>query len=212
MALYAVGGNSPRIHPAAFVHPSASIIGRVEVGPGCYIGAGASLRGDWVTIKIGAGSNVQDYCTIHGAIGATVELAEDSHLGHGCVVHGARLERDVLVGMNAVVLDGVILGEGSIVGSGCVVPSGLEVPPRMLVVGVPGRVTSEVRPEMTRRKQAGTRWYQQLAARCLLDFREIEAAMCGDGWEDNTWGGPEVWTAWFDELTKDELTKEDPAG
>ncbi|MBK5257047.1 MAG: phenylacetic acid degradation protein PaaY, partial [Vicinamibacteria bacterium] len=78
MALYALGGNAPRIHPSTFVHPLASVVGRVEIGPSCYIGAGANLRGDWVTITVGPGSNVQDCCTVHGSIGQLVELAEDS--------------------------------------------------------------------------------------------------------------------------------------
>ena len=198
MALYALGGNAPRIHPSTFVHPLASVIGQVEIGPGCYIGAGANLRGDWVTIKVGAGSNVQDCCTVHGSIGQTVELAEDSHLGHGCVIHGARLERDVLVGMNAVVLDGAVIGEGSIVASGCVVPGRLDVPPRMLVVGVPGRITGEVRPEARRMKRAGTRWYQQLTERCLADFEELEVGTCRAGWKGDTWDGSEQWNTWFD--------------
>ncbi|MHB9149447.1 MAG: gamma carbonic anhydrase family protein [Thermoleophilia bacterium] len=203
MALYAVGGNAPRIHPSTFVHPLASVIGRVEIGPNCYIGAGANLRGDWVTIRVGPGSNVQDSCTVHGSVGETVELAENSHLGHGCVIHGARLERDVLVGMNAVVLDGAVIGEGSIVASGCVVPGGLQVPPGMLVLGVPGRITGEVRPEMRRSNLAGIRWYQQLAERCLLDFKELDPEVCRGGWEGDIWGGPEHWATLFDELTAD---------
>jgi phenylacetic acid degradation protein len=207
MGLYAVGGNAPRIHPSAFVHPLAAVIGRVEVGPGCYIAAGASLRGDWVTIRVGAGSNVQDACAIHGPIGGTVDLGEDSHLGHGSIVHGACLERDVLVGMNAVILDDAVIGEGSIVASGCVVPSGLEVPAGMLVVGVPGRVTGPVRPDMRRKKQIGTRWYQQLAERCLHDLREVDAAECGADWQGDAWRGQSEWTTWFDELEK-----EDPEG
>ena len=204
MGLYAVGGNLPRIHPTAFVHPLAAVIGRVEVGPGCYVGAGASLRGDWVTIKVGAGSNIQDSCAIHGSIGGTVELGEDSHLGHGSIVHGARLDRDVLVGMNAVVLDGAVIGEGCIIASGCVVPGGLEVPPGMMLVGVPGRVIGPVRPELKRSKQIGTRWYQQLARRCLADLHEVAAAECTGGWEQDSWDGTESWTTWFDELEKEE--------
>jgi phenylacetic acid degradation protein len=206
MPLYSVGGNAPRIHPAAFVHPLAVVIGRVEVGPRCYVGAGASLRGDWVTIRVGAGSNIQDSCAIHGPIDGVVDLGEDSHLGHGSIVHGARLERDVLVGMNAVVLDGAVIGEGSIVASGCVVPGGLQVPPGMMVIGVPGKVSGEVRPEMRRTKQLGTRWYQQLTRRCLLDFRELGAERCGSGWQGDVWAGSEEWTTWYDELEK-----EDPA-
>ncbi len=196
MALYAVGGNLPRIHPTAFVHPSASVIGRVEIGPRCYVGPGASLRGDWLTIRVGAGSNVQDCCTIHGFPGVTVELAEDAHLGHGCIIHGARVGRDVLVGMNAVVQDGAVLGDRCIVGAGCVVPAGLEIPADRLVVGVPGRVVGEVPASVRKNKGDGTRWYQELAARSLIDFEEVATDRCG--WDE---AGPKSWTTWFDELS-----------
>jgi carbonic anhydrase/acetyltransferase-like protein (isoleucine patch superfamily) len=125
MACYEVGGNRPRVHPSAYVHPLASLIGRVEVGPDCYIGPFASLRGDFGAIRVGAGANVQDCCTVHGAPGGEVVLEDDAHLGHGCIIHNALVGRNVLVGMNAVVLDGVVLGEGCVVGSCCVVPSGL---------------------------------------------------------------------------------------
>ncbi|MHB0978983.1 MAG: gamma carbonic anhydrase family protein [Thermoleophilia bacterium] len=201
MGLYAVGGNRPRIHPTSFIHPLASIIGRVEIGPGCYIGAGASIRGDWATILVGAGSNVQDSCTVHGAIGETVVLEEEAHLGHGCIVHGAHVGRDVLIGMNAVVLDGAVLGDRSVVGSGCVVPAGLKVPPGMLVVGVPGRVVGEAKAELRAFKKAGTGWYQQLARRCRADFAEVDAAMCAAEEAGGGRAGDPGWTTWFDELS-----------
>ncbi len=196
MALYSVGGNSPRIHPTAFVHPTASVIGRVEIGAGCYVGSGASLRGDWLTIRVGAGSNVQDCCVIHGFPGVTVLLEEESHLGHGCIIHGARVGRDVLVGMNAVVQDGAVLGDGCVVGAGCVVPAGLEVPAGRLIVGVPGKVVGEVPPAVRKNKRDGTRWYQELAVRCLLDLEEASPERCA--WDG---AGLESWTSWFDELS-----------
>lgn len=200
MGLYAVGGNLPRVHPSSFVHPLASVIGRVEVGPGCYIGPGASVRGDWATILVGAGSNIQDSCTVHGAPGETVVLEEEAHLGHGCVVHGAHVGNDVLIGMNAVVLDGAVLGDASVVGSGCVVPAGLEVPPGMLVLGVPGRIVGEAKAELRAFKEAGTSWYQQLARRCLADFVEVEAEVCVTKDADGAGSGTPGWGAWFDEL------------
>jgi phenylacetic acid degradation protein len=180
VAVYTFAGNRPVIHATAFIHPLASVIGRVEVGPECFIGPGASLRGDWLTIRLGAGSNVQDNCVIHGFPGVEVVLAEESHLGHGSIVHGARLERNVLVGMNAVVQDGVLLGEGVIVGSGCVVPTGMEVPAGKLVVGVPGKIVGDVRPELAAMKRRGTGWYQALARRLSQDFAEIDPEDCRD--------------------------------
>ncbi len=192
MAVYAVGGNRPRIHPASFVHPQASIVGRVVIGPGCYIGAGASLRGDWVTIRVGAGSNVQDSCTVHGQVGAEVILGEAAHLGHCCIVHGAHVGEDVLVGMGAIVQDGAVLGAGSIIGAGCLVPAGMEIPPGSLVVGVPGKIVGPVRPELAEHKSWGTRWYQKLARVCLKDFTEVALAECVSDDLDAT-----GWTPWI---------------
>lgn len=188
MALYAVGGNRPRIHQSSFVHPLAAVMGRVEIGPGCYIAAGAVLRGDWVTIRVGAGSNVQEGCVIHGYPGEEVVLEEDSHLGHGCVVHSAHVGRNCLVGMNATVTDGAELGESSIVGAGALVPMGMKVPAGMLVMGVPAKVVGEVRPELAEEKRGATRWYQELAKHCLEEFEEvdltagIEAGAADSGW------------------------------
>lgn len=178
MPVYQFGGGRPVIDSTSFVHPQAVVIGHVSIGPGCFIGPGAVLRGDWVAISLGAGSNVQDSCTIHGAPGTEVVLGPDSHLGHGCIVHGARLEENVLVGMNAVVLDDAVLGSGCIVGSGCVVPGKFIVPAGKVVVGVPARIVGDVSAEQARDKRRGTRWYQQLAQRCLFDLREVPLSEC----------------------------------
>jgi carbonic anhydrase/acetyltransferase-like protein (isoleucine patch superfamily) len=156
-------------------------LGRVQIGPGCYIGAGAVLRGDWVTISVGAGSNVQDNCVIHGDPGGQVLLAEDAHLGHGCVVHSARVGRNSLVGMMAVVSDGADLGEDCIVGAGALVPAGMVVPAGMLAVGVPARVVGEVRPELALEKRRGTRWYQELARRCRHEVNQVQLDVCLQG-------------------------------
>ena len=208
MAVYAIGGNRPRIHPSSFVHPLASVAGRVEIGPECYIGPGASLRGDWVIIRLGAGSNVQDSCTVHGAPGTEVRLEEGTHLGHGCTVHGAHLAPNVLVGMHAVVLDGVELGEGCVIGSGCVVPAGLVVPGGKLVVGVPGRIVGDVRPGLAAFKGEGTGWYRQMAGRVLADFEAVALEEClteRAGTAAGTEGaGVAPWSPWLDELTPQE--------
>jgi len=159
------------------------VAGRVDIGPECFIGSGASLRGDWLTIRVGAGSNVQDGCIIHGFPGAEVVLEEEAHLGHGCVVHGAHVGRNVLVGMNAVVQDDVVLGEGVIVGSGCVVPAGLQVPPGKLVIGVPGRIVGDVRAEVAESKRRGAAGYEEMTRRVNAagGFVSVEPAACPTG-------------------------------
>lgn|GEM_PF-157962 len=201
MAFYEVGGNRPRVHPSAYVHPLASLIGRVEIGEDCYIAPFASLRADFGIIRVAAGANVQDCCTVHGAPDGEVVLEEDAHLGHGCIIHNARVGRDVLVGMNAVVLDGVVLGEGCVVGSGCVVPSGLVVAPGKLLVGVPGRIVGDVHPDLAAYKRVGTRWYQHLAGRTRESIVEVSLDQCYAG-EDAP-----PWSSWI-EAELDTLAQE----
>ncbi len=198
MACYAFVGDRPSIHPTAFVHPTASIIGRVELGAGCFVGPFASIRADWLTIRVGAGSNVQDNCLIHGFPEDEVVLGEDSHLGHGCLIHGARLGRNVLVGMNAVVQDRVVVGDDVVIGSGCVVPMDMEIPPGKLVVGVPGRIVADVRPELAQMKRQGTRWYQQLAQAMReglapVDLEECRGDRLGTGSESGRIGWSGSW-------------------
>lgn len=178
MPIYAFGGTQPIIDPSAFIHPEAVIIGHVTVGARCYVGPAASIRGDFCSIRVGAGCNVQDSCVIHGYPGTEVILDEDCHLGHCCVIHGARLGRDVLVGMNAVILDEALLGAHCVVGSGCVVPAGFEVPPRKLAVGVPARIVADLSDERVQGKALGTRWYQQLAERSRWDMRTVSLEDC----------------------------------
>ncbi|MGF7130089.1 phenylacetic acid degradation protein [Paraburkholderia sp. EB58] len=171
MTLYAFKGVRPRIDPLAYVHPSAVLIGDVSIGPHCYIGPHASLRGDFGPIVVERGSNVQDGCVLHTGIGNACRLGADSHIGHGAIVHGATLEPGTMVGMNAVVMDGVVLGAASIVAACAFVKVGWHVPPRVLVAGVPGRVIRALSDDEIAAKASGTRIYQQLAHDCLQTLR-----------------------------------------
>ena len=137
-------GFIPVVHESAFVHPQAAVTGNVIIGKDCYIGPGAALRGDWGGIVLEDGCNVQENCTIHMFPGITVVLEAGAHIGHGAVVHGARIGRNVLIGMNAVVMDRVMVGAGSIVGALTFVPEGMEIPERKVVVGNPARIVKEV--------------------------------------------------------------------
>lgn len=159
---YEFKGVKPVVHETAFVHPQAAVTGNVRIGKNCYIGPGAALRGDWGRIIIEDGCNVQENCTIHMFPGVTVLLKEGAHIGHGAIVHGATIGRNCLVGMNAVIMDNVQLGDESIVGALSFIKEGQIIPARSLVVGNPGKIIKQVSDEMIAWKKEGTKLYQQL--------------------------------------------------
>ncbi|RAS23766.1 transferase hexapeptide repeat family protein [Paraburkholderia bryophila] len=173
MALFEFNGKRPRVDPSAYVHPSAVLIGDVTIGACCYIAPFASLRGDFGAVVVERGSNVQDGCVLHTGVDNHCWLGVDSHVGHGAIVHGATLEPNTMIGMHAVVMDGVVVGEASIVAACAFVRKDWRVPPRVLVAGVPGRVARLLSDEEIRAKSSGTRVYQQLAADCLRTLREV---------------------------------------
>jgi phenylacetic acid degradation protein len=172
MTVYSLDGIVPVVDPSSFVHPRATLIGDVIIGPRCYIGPGAALRGDMGRIVVEAGSNVQDNCVLHTFPAKEVRLEEDSHIGHGAVLHGCTVQRAALVGINAVVMDDVIVGEQSLVGAASFVRAGFIVPPRTLVMGAPARVIRELTAEEIAWKAVGTREYQELTVRCLTSLHE----------------------------------------
>lgn len=165
--VYAIDGVIPVIDPTAFVHPSAVLIGDVVVGPNCYVGPCASLRGDFGRILLQRGSNVQDNCTLHAFPGHDAIVEEDGHVGHGAVLHGCIVRRNALVGMNVVVMDGAEIGEESIVAAMAFVKAGFVVPPRTLAAGLPAKVMRDLRPDEVAWKSEGTDEYQRLARRSL---------------------------------------------
>jgi phenylacetic acid degradation protein len=172
--VFAFEGIVPVVHPSAFVHPNATVTGHVSIGRDVYVGPGAAIRGDWGSIEIADGCNVQENCVIHAFPGVTVVLEESAHIGHGAVIHGARIGRNALVGMNAVVMDNATVGEGAIVGALSFVPEGMQIAERMLAVGAPARVVKPVSDEMLAWKTAGTQLYQTLPARLHATLRPCE--------------------------------------
>ena len=165
LEVFSLDGVTPVVDPAAFVHPTAVLIGEVIVGADCYVGPGAVLRGDFGRLEMRPGSNLQDNCVVHCFPGETVLIEEDGHIGHGAVLHGCTIRRNALVGINAVILDGAEIGSCSMVGAGSLVPAKFMAPPRSLVVGSPARVVRELTAAEIHRKGKGTRLYQQLAGR-----------------------------------------------
>ena len=165
----------PVVDPSAYVHPLATVIGHVTIGPDCYVGSGAVLRGDWGKIILEAGCNVQENAVIHMFPQETVWLKHGSHIGHGAMIHGAQIGEQCMVGMNAVVLDGVRLGDESIVGALTLVKANTNWPKRSLIVGNPGKSIGSVTDEMIAHKIEGTALYQALPNDMHRYAQEVEA-------------------------------------
>ncbi|MFK3740263.1 phenylacetic acid degradation protein PaaY [Massilia sp. TN1-12] len=173
--VYEIDGIRPVVHPTAYVHPTAVLIGDVIVGPRCYVGPLASLRGDFGRLILEEGANVQDTCVMHGFPEDDTVVEADGHIGHGAVLHGCRVGRNAMVGMNAVVMDKAVVGAESIVGAAAFVKAGMQIPPRSLVLGAPARVMRDVTDEEIAWKSYGTRQYHDLNLRSLQTMREVEA-------------------------------------
>ncbi|MFN6177360.1 MAG: transferase hexapeptide repeat family protein [Flavobacteriales bacterium] len=171
---YEFNGYRPVVHPSAFVHPQAAVTGNVIIGRDVYIGPGAALRGDWGEIIISDGCNVQENCTIHMFPGVTVRLEEGAHIGHGAIIHGAHVGSNCLVGMNAVLMDNVVLGEGCIVGALAFLPADSIWEARKVIVGNPARVVKEVTDDMLAWKTEGTKLYQRLPSELQNTLKACE--------------------------------------
>lgn len=172
MPIYAYAGYTPVVDPTAFVHPTATLIGDAVVGPRCYVGPGASMRGDFGRVELRAGANLQDNCVMHTFPGRVALVEENGHVGHGAVLHGCHVGSGALIGIGAVIMDNVVIGEHALVAAMSFVKEGTQVPPRVLVAGVPARVVRELTATEIAWKSNGTRLYQELAQRSRAEMRE----------------------------------------
>jgi phenylacetic acid degradation protein len=175
MKVWEINGVRAVVHPSAYVHPSAVLIGDVIVGPRCYIGPLASLRGDFGRLVMEEGANLQDTCVMHGFPEGDTVIEVDGHIGHGAVLHGCRVGRNAMVGMNAVVMDQAVVGAESIVAAMSFVKAGMVIPPRSMVMGMPAKVVRVLTDEEIKWKSFGTRQYHELTVRSLETMREVEA-------------------------------------
>ena len=173
MPCYAIDNVTPVVHPTAYVHPTAVLIGDVIIGPRCYVGPAACLRGDFGRIVLKEGANVQDTCVLHGFPKQDTVVEENGHIGHGAVLHSCVVRRDALVGMNAVVMVEAEVGAETIVAACAFVPAGVKLPARHLVAGLPAKVIRPLRDEEVAWKLEGTKTYQDLAERSLRTMREV---------------------------------------
>ncbi|WP_443069936.1 gamma carbonic anhydrase family protein [Subtercola sp. YIM 133946] len=187
MSIVTFDGHTPAIDSAAWVAPSATVIGQVTVAAEASIFYGAVVRADSVGITLGAGSNLQDNVVVHGDPGFPAVIGEGVSVGHGAVVHGCSIGDNTLIGMNATVLNGAIVGAECLVAAGALILEGSVIPDGSLVAGVPGKV----RRELTADERAGVRrnaaTYVALSARHrALPGGAVAAAGSGGAGVDGT--------------------------
>lgn len=174
MTCYAIDGVIPVVSPKAYVHPTAVLIGDVIIEDGVYIGPFAALRADFGGIHIKKNANVQDSCVIHGFPHCTTVVEEYGHIGHAAILHGCLIRKNVLVGMNSVILDYAEIGENSIIGANSTVKAKAVIPPNVLALGSPAKVLRPLEEKEMVWKKLGTEEYIQLTQRCLSTLREVQ--------------------------------------
>lgn len=171
MPEFELDGVRPRVHPEAFIAPTAVLIGDVQVGAGASVWFGAVLRGDEATIAIGAGSNVQDNCVIHCSHGLPTVLEDDVTVGHHATLEGCVVEKGAVVGMGCIMLQRSRLGAGSMLAAGSVLGEGREVPPGHLAAGVPAVVKKPLSGSSARWVSGNAETYQENARRFRRGLR-----------------------------------------
>lgn len=144
MPLFSFEGRAPRVHPDAFVAPTATLVGEVIVEAGASIWYNAVLRADYSAIYVREGANVQDGSVLHGPPDAPTEVGRGATVAHLCVVHGAVLGEESLVANGCTVLDGARIGARSLVAAHSLVAAGAEIPERVLAAGSPAVVKREI--------------------------------------------------------------------
>jgi carbonic anhydrase/acetyltransferase-like protein (isoleucine patch superfamily) len=153
---------TPIIHESAFIAPSAIIIGKITIGKKCGVYPHAVIRADENTITIDDGSNIQDCCIIHCDKEHKVTIGKNVSIGHGAILHGATIENNCLIGINATILNGAVIREGSIIGANALVTTDMEIPRCSLVLGIPGKVV-KTDEKFLQQAQINAETYQQLS-------------------------------------------------
>jgi len=173
MPLFAFEGREPVISPEAWIAPTATLVGEVRVEAAASIWYGAVLRADFGPIVVRQGANVQDGSVLHGGADPVTEIGEGATIGHLCVVHGAVIGAEALVGNGATVLDGAAVGPHALVAAGATVPPGMTIPGGMLAAGVPARILGEVSGGARQWVEANPGIYRELARRHAAGTRPL---------------------------------------
>lgn len=149
------------VDPSAFIAAGAILVGEVYLAAESSVWFNSVLRGDTERVSIGPGSNVQDGCILHADPGFPCEIGSCVSLGHGAVVHGAKVEDNSLIGIRSVILNGATVGSECLIAAGAILLEGQTIPPRSLVVGVPGKVLREISDAQAARLRETAQHYIQ---------------------------------------------------
>ncbi len=152
----------PKVDPSCYVAPEAIIIGDVEISAGCSVWPYAVIRADLSPVRIGAGTSVQEHCQIHGNPGKPSIIGSNVSIGHGAIVHAARLGDYIIVGMNSCILDGAEVGSGCVIGASAVVTENMKIPEGSLAVGVPARIIRQGDPTLREAAKRNAEEYHKL--------------------------------------------------
>ncbi|MGI5912067.1 MAG: gamma carbonic anhydrase family protein [Syntrophomonadaceae bacterium] len=175
MAVYEFEGMCPIIGNDTFVHPLAAVIGDVQLGERCFIGAGAVIRGDSGPIIIGSGTSIQDNCSIHSDNNKTAIIEGNSLIGHGAIIHGPCLiQQNVTIGMGSIVSIGCEIQNDSLLAAGSVLPPGHTIPQGKIALGNPARVVRDLDESNRQFNRRGVKLYQELAMRCNNSLKLVD--------------------------------------
>jgi carbonic anhydrase/acetyltransferase-like protein (isoleucine patch superfamily) len=181
MPLFAFEGREPAVSPGAWIAPTATLVGDVTVEEGASVWYGAVLRADFGPVVVRRGANVQDNSVVHGGYEGVTEIGEGATVGHLCLVHGAVVHTEALIGNGALLLDGVVVGRRALVAAGATVPPGMVIPDGMRALGVPARITGEVTGNALQWVQTNPATYQELARRHATALRPVPGLQAGAG-------------------------------
>jgi carbonic anhydrase/acetyltransferase-like protein (isoleucine patch superfamily) len=173
MPLFSFEGRSPQVHPGAWIAPTATVVGDV-VEAGASIWYGVVLRADFGRIVIRAGANVQDNSVLHGGADPQTEIGPGATVGHLCVVHGAVVGAEALIGNGTTVQDGVRIGRRALVGAGSLVPPGAVIPDEVLAVGAPVRIRGPLTTGAARWVDGNPEAYRALARRHAAGVERLD--------------------------------------
>ena len=173
MGIFEFEGRKPLVPESCYIDSTATVIGLVEMGEECFIGPGARLKGDYGRIVIGDCSNVQENCVIHARPDCEAVIGSRVTVGHGAILHGPTIGDNTVIGMGAIIPDFVEIGEYCIIAEGTVLTNGTVIPPRSVVMGIPGKVKSELTPDMEMYPRMAADVYRDMARRYKENIREI---------------------------------------
>ncbi len=174
MSVYAFEGRIPAISDKAYISPEATVVGDVTIGPECFIGPGARIKGDYGTIVIGKETSIQENCVVHARPDQRCEIGARVNIGHGAIIHGGFIRDGAVIGMGAIVSDFAEVGAGAIVAEGCVVISRQKIPDKSIAVGVPAKIVGEVTDDVRSSYERFKDIYADLSRRYKKGLRPID--------------------------------------